>query len=150
VSPKQTSLYWREWQAVRGAIACANDDLRHQLHLDALGCDKSSKEFTNSDLDKVLATFRAITQADDIDVQVEAQRQPRRRLINRITQGQHAQLAAILGSELAADNYLLRILRERFSTDDLTLLNTEHLEQLRNTLATRIRHLEKTAALTHS
>lgn len=50
----------------------------------------------------------------------------------------------ILGSAEAADRYILRILRERFATQDITTLQTDALEQLRNTLTTRIHRLRKT------
>lgn len=57
MSPSQKALYWREWGRVRQA--CLKHDLpipeRHSLHARALGHDRSSKDFTNDDLDQVLA-----------------------------------------------------------------------------------------------
>jgi hypothetical protein len=58
---KQDFLYWREWQAA--AELYTSLDLpapdRHALHQAALGADKSHKDFTNADLDKVLAPSEA-------------------------------------------------------------------------------------------
>lgn len=72
----QTSLYFREWGKVRayyiarGIDSRQADAKRHELHRKALGRDKSSKEFTNSDLDKVLASFYAITRPSDLNAQI--------------------------------------------------------------------------------
>ena len=70
MTPKQTSLYWREWSKAKRALVSLSlpkgegqgegsspdwDQKRYELHHSALGHDKSSKDFTNADLDKVLA-----------------------------------------------------------------------------------------------
>lgn len=57
MTSKQEALYWMKWRA-----ACAaqgwdqkDSDRRHALHALALGQDKSHKDFTNPDFDRVLA-----------------------------------------------------------------------------------------------
>lgn len=86
MTPLQTALYFREWAKVRkfytdqGIDPKQADSKRHQLHLKALGVMKSSKAFTNPDFDKILATFRAITQPDNLDAQLHAIEAPEKRL----------------------------------------------------------------------
>lgn len=43
------------------------DDLRHGAHICALGRDKSSKDFTNGDLDRVVSLFRLLIEPTDLD-----------------------------------------------------------------------------------
>lgn len=81
MSPKQTQLYWREWAAVRRADPQAN---RQALTVRALGRAGSSKEFSNADLDKVLAVFRAVSRPADVDGQLRQQGQARARREHRI------------------------------------------------------------------
>lgn len=77
----QTALYFREWGKVRAVFLVKGidpkqaDAKRHALHKKALGSDKSSKDFTNADLDKVLAEFYAITRPGDLGVQLRQQEQ---------------------------------------------------------------------------
>lgn len=81
----QTALYFREWGRVRAHLIAKGidpkqaDHKRHDLHRRALGVDKSSKAFTNADLDKVLAAFRAITRPGDLTAQLRALDQPDQR-----------------------------------------------------------------------
>ncbi len=127
MSPKQTSLYWREWAAVRRV--CPEAD-RHELHARALGLDKSSKEFTNADFDKVLAEFRAISEPDNLEGQLRQISQPVRRLIWRIR-------------KLAPESYWRAIARDKFGTETLAELSEGQLTMLRNTLAARANALRK-------
>lgn len=76
----QTMLYFREWGRVRDVqkakgLPCG-DVQRHALHQRALGTMKSSKDFTNADLDKVLAAMRAITEPGNLNAQLRALDQP--------------------------------------------------------------------------
>ena len=64
----QIRLYWREWNKVRKA---APETDRHELHSKALGYDASHKEFTNGDLDKVLAEAIAHDGPTLVDVVVQ-------------------------------------------------------------------------------
>ncbi len=78
----QTMKYFREWGLVRAHFIAKGIDpkqaenKRHQLHKQALGMDKSSKDFTNADLDKVLAAFYAITRPADLNAQLRQLDQP--------------------------------------------------------------------------
>lgn len=80
MSPAQTNLYWRKWSACKRALAKLgrpfDDSARHALHAQALGRPKSSKEFTNRDLDKVLAAFASFAAPSDLRAQMRAQEQP--------------------------------------------------------------------------
>jgi hypothetical protein len=75
----QTSLYFREWSAVRrhfiarGIDPKLADNKRHELHVKALGRAMSSKDFRNADLDKVLGVFRAITRPGDLNAQLHVE-----------------------------------------------------------------------------
>jgi hypothetical protein len=173
MSPKQTKWYWREWAAV--VRACKAADLpepdRHELHREALGKDKSSKAFTNADLDKVIATFRAHSQADNIDAQLRQMAQPRIRLEHKITVEQTALLAVVLdyapfakvdplSRQLAAEDYVLQVMQDKFGTRFIGDISNEpqprgpfkepksDLETLRDTLAARINTLRRKADLT--
>lgn len=81
----QTSLYFREWGLARawyvahGIDPKQPDNKRHELHRKALGRDKSSKDFNNDDLDKVLAAFRAVHDGGNLDAQLQQLDQPENR-----------------------------------------------------------------------
>lgn len=82
----QTALYFREWGAVRRHFIAAGldpkqaDAKRHALHVRALGAGKSSKDFSNLDLDKVLGVFRAITRPADLNAQLHVEESEEERL----------------------------------------------------------------------
>lgn len=121
----QTKLYWREWSAAKKAGALADPD-RYELHEEALGEHKSSKDFTNDDLDKVLAAFRAISKPTDLNAQIHAQQQPRERLLYGI-------------SAAAPLAYIERVMEDRFAHTDLDRLSLDELKQLLMTLKSRAR-----------
>jgi hypothetical protein len=81
----QTNLYFFEWGRVRthlvgkGIDPKQADAKRHELHRKALGRDKSSKTFTNAELDKVIAVFRAVYDGGNLDAQLEQLDQPAKR-----------------------------------------------------------------------
>lgn len=85
MSPAQTSFYFREWGKVRQYFTAQGidpkqaDAKRHELHRRALGAMKSSKDFTNADLDKVLAVFYSITRPADLGAQLRIIEQPEER-----------------------------------------------------------------------
>lgn len=76
----QTMLYFREVGRARDVMKAKGlpfgDVQRHALHKKALGVTKSSKDFTNSDLDKVLAALRALIDPGDLRAQLRALDQP--------------------------------------------------------------------------
>ena len=131
----QNRLYFREWGSVRAACKAQNWPIpeRHALHVRALGYDKSHLDFTNEDLDKVLAEFRAITRPDDLAGQLRQQDQPRRRLLYRIR-------------ELAPEPYWRAIARDKFGTADEASLDLGQLRQLLITVSARARSKKRRVA----
>jgi hypothetical protein len=87
VTPRQSALYWREWARLRDVLRARSksmsqiEDYRHDLTRRALGVAKSSKDFTNADLDKVLARLRAEIDPADLDAQLALQESPDRRRV---------------------------------------------------------------------
>ena len=131
----QNRLYFLEWSRVRAACKQQGFPIpdRHSLHVKALGFDKSHLDFTNEDLDQVLAEFRAISQPDNLAAQLRQQDQPRRRLLYSIRR-------------LAAEPYWRSIAQDKFGTADETRLDLEQLRQLLITLTVRARSRQRRAA----
>lgn len=86
MTPKQESLYWREWGFVTAYCRVNRQPFpdRHMLHEKALGRDKSHKEFSNEDFDQVLGVFRAISRPASVDSQLRQMDQPKIRLLHKI------------------------------------------------------------------
>jgi len=135
MTPLQNSLYFREWGKLRAACQRKGRPVpdRHELHIRALGQDKSHLDFTNEDFDRVLAEFRAISRPDDLAAQLRQQDMPRRRLLYTIRR-------------LAPAPYCQAIARDKFGTTDLDNLDLGQLRQLRITLAARARSRNLQAA----
>jgi hypothetical protein len=112
VNAAQTSLYFREWGIVRkhylakGIDSKQADNKRHELHKRALGRDKSSKDFTNADLDKVLAVFRAVYDGGNLDAQLAQLDQPENRRLKMIDRCMRAAISFIEGDADAIRRYL--------------------------------------------
>ena len=122
MTQKQNYLYWREWAAVRRVDAGAD---RHALHASALGEDKSHKDFSNAEFDKVLQEFRAISQPANLAAQLRQINQPKTRLIFKIRQ-------------LADEPYIQALLESpRFKASTLEELDEKTLTDFRNTCAAR-------------
>lgn len=142
MSPKQTLLYFREWGKVReraraqGTPAAECDAMRHALHQKALGYQRSSKLFTNGELDKVLAVFRAISRSGDLNCQIDAQQQPLKRRMHVLRA-----LCAELGQPISyAEGIALQAAgREEFSTIDLDTLSEKELTAVIVALRAQIR-----------
>lgn len=155
----QRDLYWREWSAAKKAAALHGDDLtdadRHALHEDTLWRDlwrdlqardpgvtepqaraaaraKSSTTFSNAQLDKVLATFRAISHPADLHTQIDKQHQPRKRLLWWIRHNCYEEYARALSLD-------------KFHTEHWDTLPYEKLQQLHMTLKNRANAQTKTA-----
>ena len=128
MTPAQNALYFREWGRVRSVCKQQGFPIpdRHDLHVKALGLDKSHLDFTNADFDRVLAEFRAISQPDNLAAQLRQQDMPRRRLLYSIRR-------------LAAEPYWRAIAQDKFGTADESRLDLDQLIQLRITLAARAR-----------
>lgn len=108
MTPRQTQLYFREWAAVRKAKPDAD---RHALHIEALGRDKSSKKFSNSDFDRVLKVFRAISQPDNLNAQLRQDLQSRHRL--EYVLSRHIQCLGIYVEDVPG--YVAQVIHDKFS-----------------------------------
>jgi hypothetical protein len=81
----QTAKYFWEWGQARAWYVAAWENEggsrrdASRAAQKALGADKSTKVFTNGDLDKVLASFRAIHDGGNLNAQMDAEDQPERR-----------------------------------------------------------------------
>lgn len=67
MTPAQNKTYWRLWGRVRKALTelgdyskADADAERKAIHREALGKDKSSKDLTNDDVDKIFDAFEAM------------------------------------------------------------------------------------------
>ncbi len=75
-------MYWAEFGKLRDVLRAKGktytqiEDYRHGLTLRALGVQKSSTKFTNTDLDKVLARIRAEREPANLDAQIQLQESP--------------------------------------------------------------------------
>jgi hypothetical protein len=138
----QTKKYWREWAAVRrllvdlGEFSKAEaDQERHEIHIRALGSDKSSKDLTNRDLDRIFDAFDSysVLLSGPSTTLSRTSTQPQRRLIYSIER---------LG---LGDSYIARItLDGEAKTADWRSLSAAQLLRLSYTLASRLR-AKKTA-----
>lgn len=158
MTPAQQKLYWREWLAAKRAARLEEAD-RHALHEQTLGTPKSSKDLTNQDLDKILATFRALSHPGDLNSQLRQQNQPRTRLLFAIRH--QIKLLGVLVDDPHA--YVTAILRDRFHETDIESLrhSLEHedpdgtsvagdtpLDQMRFTITRAVLRLRQRAGLT--
>lgn len=158
MTPKQTQLYWRDWNAAKKAGQLTDQD-RYELHFEALGEHKSSKDLTNEDLDRVLGAFRAISRPASLNSQLRAQAMPKTRYLYRIAQ--QLQLLALFVEHPC--NYAKSILQDRFNTSFLEDLSADpylrksktdrfdiddsELAMMRNTLARCLSKLRRRGIL---
>lgn len=74
---QQIKKYRFEWARVKAVLATRGmseaemEAKRHELHVEALGADKSSTLFSDKEMDDVLGKFREISSADDMTGQIE-------------------------------------------------------------------------------
>lgn len=111
----------------RGYSPKEADEERHQIHLETLGIDKSSKDLTNADFSKIIAAFKATIHPDDLQAQLDAQSEESRRYIYGIRKAGFP------------EPYIIAISRDKFGTDDWQKLGLKELRLLRITLAARAR-----------
>lgn len=130
MTPKQQSLYWREWGNVRRVLVAAGrtpaeaDAQRHRIHIEQLGRDASSKRLTNAQFDSVLAGFRAYSRSDDLMAQLRLIDQPEQRLASYKRRA--AELADQCGvEEEGRDAYLDALARRICSRTWATVTETD-------------------------
>lgn len=129
-----TDLYHMVWQAaeiiaLRHSRAVRPEDLRHGCHLVALGKDKSSTDFTNSELDRVVTLFRVLTDPDDLDA-IIAWSNP---------EVAERQRMVLWVKNKCVPAYAHKLCRELFGTDDYATLEPKSLHELVATLKQRPR-----------
>lgn len=138
----QNSLYWRTWSKVRktliemGGYSPADADAeRHEIHRQALGADKSSKEITNRDLDAILDHFQSylVLAEGPTTGPARTESQPVKRLIYAIQQTG------------LPEPYLESIARDQFGTSDWRSLDEARLAKLRFTAISRAAARRKAA-----
>lgn len=143
MTKSQIAKYWREWAAVKRKIGDeATDELRHELHTKALGQDKSSRQFTNADFDKVLGEFRVLSRPADLDAQLAQMNQHRKRLLWRARS--NVKMLGLYMDDPRA--YARHILAQRFHTERIEDLSSQPigpykkspLEQFIYTIAARL------------
>jgi hypothetical protein len=143
MTQKQKDLYFVEWTRAKKAGQLKESD-RHALHIQALGEDKSSKDFSNADLDKVLGAFRAISRPTSLNSQIRQIEQPQTRFHKRIND----QLKCLGLFVHEPDAYLRTILLDRFHVEQISDLDLPNLKNLRNTLGDRIARFRREAEMT--
>lgn len=132
MTAKQESLYWRRWGRVRkvlielGEFSKEDADAhRHEIHREALGIDKSHKDFTNKDLDRILDAFDSILVIQEGARVGDRSNQPAKRLIWAIER---------LG---LPEEYIQAIARDQFRTSDWRSLSEAELTHFRMTCTAR-------------
>lgn len=118
--------------ATAAGRAVKPDDLRHACHRAALGHDRSSKQLTNPETDRVVALFRLIADPENLaylTAWAEPEIAQRRRYVAACR-------------HLAEDAYILAIARDKFGPGDFEPpfwegLRLPHLAQLLLTLRHR-------------
>ncbi|MEM8550700.1 MAG: hypothetical protein AAGF10_07910 [Verrucomicrobiota bacterium] len=131
--PRQEALYWnllRQLEQMQGGERFTSDD-RHAITIQALGYDKSHKEFSNKEWDLVFGLLRAKLNGQDVmpaDAMAKAEEEgERRRLIHGIRKA-------------APEAYTAAVARDKFAWhQDWRNLSTTRLKQLRMTLQNRAR-----------
>lgn len=142
----QTAKYFWEWGRARehfigkGMTHAQADAKRHELHRKALGRDKSSKAFTNADLDKVIAVFRAVWDGGNLDAQLAQidQAENRRAGVIRRIAVLMLHLGAHPGSESA---YVRGMSKKLFGDDQYQQLDDVKLAQLEGVIVRRLLQL---------
>lgn len=132
MTDKQKARYWREWGQIRkllteqGEFSKEDADAeRKEIHRKALGTEKSSKDLTNGDLDKIFKAFAAYLVLINGPSSGPDEDQPRKRLVWAIEQ---------LG---LGDPYLIAICSDQFHTPDWRKLPMADLEKFRFTASAR-------------
>lgn len=137
-SKAKDRLYLYEWGCARrvfrkqGFSSQEADAKRHELHIQAMGRDKSHYDFTNSDFDKVLGAFRAISKPADLISQLEALNGRTKRLIFGIRR---------TAAKMKVGEAYIAAISERQTgrKSDLEQLNEDELENVRIALCLEFR-----------
>lgn len=132
--PEVNGLYQRVWSAAlelsrQHCSAPTADDLRHGCTVVALGRHKSSKSFTQKELDRVTDLFALLTNPDDVGAMMRW---------NDPDIGSRKRLVWAIGHAAPA-GYVTAIAADKFGTKVWEHLDNEQLRQLLMTLKERQR-----------
>lgn len=139
MTPKQNAKYWRDWGKIRklltglGEFSAADAEAeRKVIQARALGgVEKSSKDLTDKEIDKVFDAFGDYLVLLDGPKTPDAISQPCKRLIWAIEQ---------LGLD---EPYLAKIAADTFKVDDWRRLDEDRLGKFRFTCVRRAASLKK-------
>lgn len=136
MTKQQDSYYWRLWDQIRrmhkGKSSKELTEIRHGLHVKALGMNKSHALFSNKDFDLVIGVFKAEYDAGDMSAQLYQMDQEKRRL-RWVIEHQFN----------IPEAYRSQIMMDQFKTNDLMDLNEKQLTHLVYTLSNRHKLLEE-------
>ena len=140
MTPAQKSRYWRDWSKIRKMLVEMGDFSkedadaeRHEIHRRALGRDKSSKDFTNRDLDAIFDHFQTYIVLIDGPQKTAGPDGECKRLIWAITQTG------------LPEAYLEAISQDQFGTPDWRSLPEADLVKFRFTAVSRAAAKRKAA-----
>lgn len=129
----QNSRYWRDWSQIRKMLIEMGDFSkedanaeRHQIHRRALGCDKSSKDLTNKDLDEIFKAFNQYL------VLIDGPKKP-----NGEPDGECKRLIWAITQTGLPDAYLESIAQDQFGRPDWQNLSEDQLTKFRFTAVSR-------------
>ena len=130
-----TPQYYSYWKYIRAVYALpglwkgmTQDDVRKLIHFRAFGRPVSAKEIDKLGMfNEFLKVCKGLLCPTDVETQMRLQNMPLINLRYRI-----GQIAAERGQE-----YVYKIARDKFGTDDLEALDEKQLKDLRNTLCAR-------------
>ena len=149
----QTAMYFSLWGRVRDYYRARGidpkqcDAKRHELHKKALGADKSSKDFTNVDLDKFKAACLAIVEPDNLDAQLRQLDQPEKRFSALLAQARDL-AAKCVNKPGREGGYLDGMARKIFGPAQYQMLDEKQLGQLCGILNQRIAQIQRKSATT--
>lgn len=111
------------------------EDYRHACHILALGEEKSSKDMTDLELDRVLAIFALLQDPDDLQATMDAEHP---------TKSQMRRIRWSICNSPMGESYVRAVARNKFGTARWESLNETQLRQLHITLKARERSRAKT------
>lgn len=144
----QTAMYFAEFGKLRDVLRARGwssakiEAHRGEITVKALGKAKSSKLFTNGDLDKVLGVIRAATAPADFDAQMRLQDMPEKR--HRIIMARIHSLSLSVGLEPGGESgYVAAIAGNMYGRRDYENLSVQELGRIEGALRRRLkqRHL---------
>ena len=132
--------YWGLWRQIFDKFELRKtedkDNLRHEIISEMLGKAKSQKDFTHADYDKVLGAMRSLFENGEVacgELAANAAEEDgeRRRLIWNMEKLEVSQ------------NYIAKIVLDKFSKADWRQLTNKQLKMLLITLANRLREAKR-------